>query len=278
MKKGLDLIHEINNCKVKINTTAFWWLGQLGFVVKLGDKVIYIDPFLSEHPERLIPSLLKPQEVTNADYIIGSHDHLDHINREVWYQLSVSSPEAKFIVPELLIPSLSRDLDIPEDRFLGLDDGISLELSDHIKISGIAAAHEFLDQDEDFGKYPYLGCIIEGNGCTLYHSGDTCIYEGMIEKLRKFGTIDVMFIPINGRDAVRYSSNIIGNMTYQEAVDLAGTLTPNLVVPAHYEMFNSNRENPTFFADYIHAKYPKIPYWIGKHGEMVLYPSEMIVY
>lgn len=271
MKKGLDLINEINKCELEIDTAAFWWLGQLGFVVKLGGAIIYLDLFLSEHPDRVVSPLLKPQEVTNADYIVGSHDHLDHIDREVWNQLSISSPSAKFIVPQLLISSLSRDLNIAEERFIGLDDGITLEITDGIKISGIAAAHEFLDQDKATGKYPYLGCVIEGNGCTLYHSGDTCIYEGMVEKLREFGKIDVMFLPINGRDAVRYKNNIIGNMTYQEAVDLAGTLTPNLVVPAHYEMFDTNREDPFLFVDYINVKYPEIQYWIGDHGEMVRY-------
>lgn len=35
----------------------------------------------------------------------------------------------------------------------------------------------------------------------MYHSGDTCIYEGMYTKLRKWNKFDVMFIPINGRDA-----------------------------------------------------------------------------
>ncbi len=271
MKKNEYLINEINQCNPDMGTAAFWWLGQLGFALKLGKKTFYLDPFLSEHSNRKILPLLKPQEVTNADYIIGSHDHIDHIDREVWHQLSVSSPDAKFIVSRLLIPSLSNDLAIPKDRFIGFDDGITLHLTDNIKVSGIAAAHEFLDRDPDTGAYPYLGCVIEGNGCTLYHSGDTCIYEGLYQKLRKFGKIDIMFLPINGRDARRYSSNIIGNMTYQEAVDLAGTLKPCLVVPAHYDMFEKNKENSILFADYITVKYPGISYWIGDHGEMVLY-------
>lgn len=271
MKKGARLINEINACMPKANSAAFWWLGQLGFVVKLGDKTIYLDPFLSEHPDRKIPPLLRPQEVTNADYIIGSHDHLDHIDREVWHELSVSSPQAKFIVPQLLLPSLPKELHIEDERFNGLDDGVTLKLSNTMKISGIAAAHEFLDRDTHTGAYPYLGCVIEGNGCVLYHAGDTCIYEGLHHKLRKFGEIDVMFLPINGRDAIRYSQNIMGNMTYQEAVDLAGVLNPKLVVPAHYDMFHMNKEDPALFEAYIRIKFPEICYWIGEHGSHNLY-------
>lgn len=271
MKKGVGLINEINRCMPVPGEAAIWWLGQMGFAVKLGDKTLYLDAFLSGQPDRKVPPLLKPEEVTNADYFFGSHDHKDHIDREIWHQLSVSSPNAKFIVPRLLVHSLSHDLNIKEDRFIGLDDGMTLQLTDHIRISGIAAAHEFLDRDPATGAYPYLGCVIEGNGCILYHSGDTCIYEGLYGRLKKFGEIDVMFLPINGRDARRYRENIIGNMTYQEAVDMAGTLKPGLVIPAHYEMFDKNKEDPALFADYITAKYPGICYWIGGHGERILH-------
>ncbi|MGH4051668.1 MAG: MBL fold metallo-hydrolase [Clostridium sp.] len=269
MKKGLELIEEINSCDLEKGDMAFWWLGQMGYVVKLGETVIYLDAFLAEHSERNIPPLLKPDEVINADFIFGSHDHIDHIDRATWHQISLSSPKTKFVVPNLLIKGLSKDLDISEDRFIGLDDSTSITIGG-IKITGIASAHEFLDKDAVTGSYPYLGFIIEGSGKVLYHSGDTCIYEGLHSKLKKYKKIDVMFIPINGRDAKRYRTNIIGNMTYQEAVDLAGDVSPGLVVPGHYEMFSGNSEDPLLFSDYLDVKYPDIKCWVGNHGDKVL--------
>jgi L-ascorbate metabolism protein UlaG (beta-lactamase superfamily) len=272
MKSGIELINDINKCVLENGNIAFWWLGQLGYVIKLGETVIYLDAFLSDFPARNIPSLLKPEEIVNADFVIGTHDHIDHIDRKVWYQLSISSPNAKFIIPKLLIDNLSDDLNIPRNRFIGLDDGISI-LEKGLKITGIPAAHEFLDQDPNSGHYPYLGYIIEGNGCTIYHSGDTCIYEGMYSRLRKWNKFDVIFIPINGRDAKRYRENCIGNITYQEAVDLSDAIRPKLVVPGHYEMFTENSEYPALFADYINVKYPEIKYWIGEHWERVIVSS-----
>jgi len=269
MKNGLGLIEEINSCVLEKGDITFWWLGQMGYVVKLGETVIYLDAFLSEHPGRNIPPLLSAEEVINADFIFGSHDHTDHIDRATWHQISLSSPKAKFVVPNLLIKGLSKDLNIPVDRFIGLDDSTSITLGG-IKITGIASAHEFLDQDDVTGSYPYLGFIIEGSGKVLYHSGDTCIYEGLHSKLKKWSKIDVMFIPINGRDAKKYAANIIGNMTYQEAVDLAGDVSPGIVVPGHYEMFSGNSEDPLLFSDYLDAKYPNTKCWIGNHGEKVL--------
>lgn len=272
-KSGIDLIKEINDTYVKQGETAFWWLGQMGYAVKLGSVVFYLDAFLANRPDRNIPPLLAPDEITNADYIIGTHDHSDHIDKKVWHQLSISSPNATFLVPEKLIPLLSRELEIKESRFLGLEDLKTHILKDGIRITGIASAHEFLDQDPVTGQFPYVGLVLEGNGLKLYHSGDTCIYEGLHEKLRSIGKLDVMFLPINGRDGKRYQSNIIGNMTYQEAVDLAGMLAPHLVVPAHFEMFLNNREDPALFAEYLNAKYSGLSYWIGRHGERVMYPK-----
>jgi len=269
MKKGLELIEEVDSCVLEKGNSAFWWLGQMGYIVKLGEVVIYLDAFLSDYPGRNISPLIKAEEVINADFIFGSHDHLDHIDRGAWHQISLSSPKAKFVVPKLLIKELSEELNILEDRFIGLDDGTSV-IAGGLKITGIAAAHEFLDQDVVTGSYPYLGFIIEGSGCVLYHSGDTCIYEGLHSKLKKWNRLDVMFIPINGRDAKKYRTNIIGNMTYQEAVDLAGNVKPGLVVPGHYEMFSGNSEDPLLFIDYLNAKYPDIQYWVGSHGDKVL--------
>ena len=269
MKTGTALLQDIDSYSLKQGQLAFWWLGQLGYAVKCGGTVLYLDAYLYPRPDRNIAPLLQPEDVKNATLFFGSHDHEDHIDREVWKQLSLASPNAKFIVPLLLQEKLSAELQIPKERFIGLSDSLSAVING-MKVTAVPSAHEFLDKDPDTGLYPYLGYIIEIGGRVIYHSGDTCLYEGLASKLTALKKIDVMFIPINGRDAKRYRSNIIGNMTYQEAADLAGTVKPGLVVPGHYEMFDTNKEDPNLFADYLEAKYPGQKYWIGDHGEAVI--------
>jgi L-ascorbate 6-phosphate lactonase len=135
-----------------------------------------------------------------------------------------------------------------------------------VRVTALASAHELLDRDPATGMYPYLGYVIEANGCTIYHSGDSCIYEGMHGRLRQW-SLDAMFLPINGRDAERLASGCIGNMTYQEAADLSGALRPGLTVPAHYEMFIGNSANPHAFLDYMRVKYPALETALPAHGE-----------
>lgn len=264
MKKGKALLDEIRQC----TDSAFWWLGQLGFALKLENRLLYIDAYLAESPERIIPPLLQPEELADADFILGSHNHSDHIDWNVWRKIASSSPKPRFILPKALIDEMGEEIGIARERLIGLDDGASYE-TDGLKITGVAAAHEFLDPVPATGCFPYLGYVIESSRFAVYHSGDTCIYEGLIAKLKKWEKLNVLFLPINGRDGSRYRSGCIGNMTYQEAADLAGTLKPDLAVPAHYEMFRSNSENPYLFADYLEAKYPEVKFWIGPHGEKV---------
>lgn len=263
-----ELIRQVEETGLNAGELAFWWLGQHSFILKIAGCILYLDAFLTDIPGRLVPPLLTPDQITHADLFLGTHDHADHIDREAWPVLAEASPKASFVVPELLKKSLAEDLNISSKRFIGIDDGQTIQF-DGLHISAIASAHEFLDRDKVTGHYPYLGFIIEADGVTVYHAGDTCIYEGMITKLQRWD-FDLMMLPINGRDAERLKANLIGNMTFQEAVDLAGTLKTRYVVPAHYDMFRDNPGDPKAFADYMGVKFPGVQALIPNYGERVI--------
>jgi len=268
MQTGLDLIRDIDSCTVPPGRCAVWWLGQFSFIVKLGKTIVYLDVFLSARRRRQVEPLLTPAQAANADIFLGTHDHIDHIDRPSWPGMAQASPHAPFVVPELLRNRIATDLNLPSNRVVGLDLGMTLKVKD-VTVTAIPAAHELLERDEASGLYPHLGYIVEGNGFRLYHSGDCCIYEGLHTLLRS-KPFNLFLLPINGRDARRLAANIVGNMTYQEAADLTGALHPGAVIPAHYEMFARNSENVQFFVDYLQAKYPQQRVVVPTHGERVL--------
>lgn len=263
-KTGRALVDEVSATSVPYGSCAFWWVGQHGFIVKLGEVVLYIDAYLTPNEARNIPPLVTPSEVTNASGILGTHDHGDHIDRPSWPGMASASPKATIIVPKLVRQSVIEEMVLSPDRVVGLDDGISTSVGG-VRITAVPAAHELLHIDEVTGLHPFLGFVIEGNGFALYHAGDTTIYEGMQQKLRQW-KFDLALLPINGRDAKRLKSNCIGNMTYQEAVDLAGAIEPGITIPTHFEMFNGNTENPQLFIDYINVKYPHLQAQVPVHG------------
>jgi L-ascorbate 6-phosphate lactonase len=269
---GNNLMNEMTDCRMAYGECVFWWLGQQSLAVKLGETLVLLDPFLSPLAGRRVPPLLKPEQVNGVRLVLGSHDHADHIDRPVWPALAVGNPDALFVVPAPVAPGLARDLGWGGKRLVGLKDGEAVAHGG-VTVTAVPAAHELLDPDPVTGDLPCLGFIIQGNGVTLYHAGDTCLYEGIQARLRAHHP-DIVFLPINGRDAKRLRANCIGNMTYQEAADLAGALKPALTVPTHYEMFAGNTEDPALFIDYMAVKYPQLMTALPKHGESMSFKAD----
>ncbi len=233
---------------------ALFWLGQMGFLIKSGDMTLCIDYYACPDSLRRTPIPVPAEELRNVDIFLGTHDHIDHIDHPSWKIWAKTNPEAVFIFPAAHADKVGAD-GVEADRMKGLNAGECVQIKD-VKISALAAAHEFLDRDPESGLYPYLQYIIEINGLRIHHAGDTVRYEGMLPMLRSFGKIDVQILPINGRDGKRYRSGLIGNMTFQEAADLAGECSPRIVIPGHWDMFEGNLADPHEFADYLEAKYP----------------------
>ena len=264
---GQALLQQIQAEQPDYGKLMFWWFGQMGFALKMGSKTLFVDLFLPGG-ERVRPNPATAEEICGVDFFFGTHNHGDHIDRRMWPVYAKNNPNAKFFVPDLLKKGVAERTGIDIERFIGINDGCSVTV-DGITVTGVASAHEFLDQDAETGRYPHMGYVIEANGCKVYHSGDCCNYEGLQTKLSKFGQFNVMFLPINGRSGRQYAHNIIGNFTYQEAVDLAGMLQPKLVVPGHYDMMLGNTQDPYLFADFLESKYKGQKYWIGWYGEKV---------
>ena len=247
-------MQEILNRDVPFGTAVLLWLGQMGLLIRLGSTVLCVDYFATETPDRRVPPPVPAAEMAGVDLFLGTHDHLDHIDHPAWQIWAKCCPGAKFVFPALHRQAVLAD-GITEARCLGMNDGDSIRAG-AVTVRAIAAAHEFLDQDPETGLYPCLQYIIEGNGIRIYHAGDTLRYEGMLPKLQALGRIDAALLPINGRDGARYRSNCIGNMTFQEAADLAGELKVGTVIPGHWDMFAGNPGDPDAFTDYLDAKYP----------------------
>ena len=232
---------------------ALWWLGQMGLMVRIGRTVLMIDYYATPSPARLVPPPIPAEEVEGVDLFLGTHDHSDHIDHDAWRVWAGSVKNAKFAFPALHEDKIALD-GIGADRRLPLNDGQSVTVGD-VTVHAVAAAHEFLDMDEKTGFYPCLQYVIKGGGVTILHAGDTLRYEGMLGKLAALGPFDCAILPINGRDGKRYRRNCIGNMTFQEAADLAGELGIRRVIPGHWDMFANNPGDPEAFADYLAAKY-----------------------
>ena len=245
----------IRTAKVEKGKIALWWLGQMGYVMKTQHATLLVDGFLMPRPDRLVPPAFDPADADCFDAVLGTHDHDDHIDCYAWERIAKANPRTLFFGSALHKKSVCGRTGIPLDRYIGMNEGSLAHVGD-ISVQAIAAAHEFLDFDAETQCYPHLSYIIASK---IFHAGDTLTYDGQRAKLKAFAPLSAMILPINGRDAERYNRNCIGNMTFQEAVDLAGDMQTKLAIPGHYDMFAGNLGNPEDFREYLAAKYPHVP-------------------
>lgn len=244
IKKGAELAAEIRETMPKPGTLAVWWLGQSGFLYKSRLGTLVIDPYLSESLTEKYANTEKPHirmtecpirgnELPGIDLVLASHKHTDHIDGATLSPLLGANPEAELCVPEALIHHCEK-LGLPSKRLVGLDNGWEYERAG-FKVRALPSAHMALDTDTS-GLCLYLGFVVEVDGLRFYHSGDTVVYDGLVENLGP-GPFDAFFLPINGWDPRR---KVAGNMSAEEAVELANVCRPRFLVPHHYEMFTFN--------------------------------------
>ena len=260
--KGAVLLENIDRSRVAPNEVAVWWLGQSGYILKSNDITVLIDPYLSEHLTRkyagtekphirMTASPLRGEEVTNADLVISTHKHSDHMDPGTIPDLLRASPGAKYVIPRTHREHVL-EWSISEDRLILADADTPLTLPG-VELLPIPAAHEGFDVQEQ--GFPHLSFVLRMNGVTLYHSGDTIPYPGLVERLHPERP-DVAFLPINGRDARRHALGTPGNCSIEEALCLARLTEAHLLVPHHYDMFTFNTVDVESFRIRASELYP----------------------
>ena len=272
----MGLTDRMNEVELLDRALAFWGLGQLGVAIKGPTGLLYVDPYLTDSDgeggrlERSFPPPLEPKEVTNASAVLLTHDHVDHTDPETLLPLASASPEARFICPSTSRDTLE-EAGLDRDRITVPEVGEPLEVAG-ATATAVPSAHTELERDPE-GGYPFLGYVIEWNGVTLYHAGDTVIYDGLIETLGKW-EIDVAFVPINGRDFFRTREGIAGNTDYREVAHLAEELDFGLVVPTHYDLFAFNAVDPGYFVSYLYSLNHERRHKLLRPGELLHFVRE----
>ena len=269
---------DILNTQLPQDTIALWWLGQAGFVLRSSSSIIYLDPFLSEYPNRLIPPLFAAEKGAPADVVFCTHEHLDHFDPQTLRGLAKASPHARFVVPLPIVDQVTA-LDISPERVVGVQPGDELDLGE-VKIFPTPALHGLKAPPAvyDFGfvekdgthLYRYLGFVIEMAGVRVYSAGDTLAFDGLTRRLRQL-EVDIALLPINGRSYFREQLDIVGNLDEREAADLAAAAGVKLLVPTHYEMFAANQGRPGVLLDYVRAYHPSLTCYVPAHGRRFTY-------
>ncbi|GAW28691.1 metal-dependent hydrolase [Carboxydocella sp. ULO1] len=207
------------------------FLGHAGFWLTGNQTRVAIDPFLTGNPV----AKHQPGEI-QAEYILVSHGHGDHLGDSV--AIARQSNGTIVSVFEIANYCATQGATVHPMHIGG-----SYNFGP-VRIKLTPALH-----GSSSGEYPaiYLGnpCgfIVEMDGLTLYHSGDTGLFGDMALIGRRH-VLDVAFIPIGDNFT----------MGPDDALEAVKMLTPRYVIPMHYNTWPLIAQDATSFKQRVEAE------------------------
>jgi L-ascorbate metabolism protein UlaG (beta-lactamase superfamily) len=239
-----------------VDSVSITWYGQSGFRLEAGDSRVLIDPFLTERADRNYLPPAQAAEFTDVTLVLCTHEHVDHMDVPFLREFCAVNSGARIVVPAPVV-EIAAAAGLDRSRLVGAHAGEELRDRD-VTVHPIPALHGIGGDQRvayefapDGGPARFLGYVAEIGGIRFYHAGDGLVYPELPQVLAALAP-DVLMLPINGRDHMRESAGIVGNMNETEAAWLAAQTAPSYVIPMHYDAIKGNTGDPGHFATRLH--------------------------
>ena len=214
------------------------WFGHAAFKVEIGGRIVLIDPWLDGNPA----SPMKASEITQADIVYVTHDHSDHLGDA----FDICKRTKSTFVATFELGNYAEENGV--ENVVGLNVGGSVEIKG-VRLSVVQAFHTA-------SRGVPTGVIVEGEGKTVYHAGDTALF-GDMRLIGELYKLDVAMVPIGG----------YYTMGAREAAEAVRMLKPKAVIPMHYKTFPVLAQSPDEFVMKVKEKMPGVNVVVLKPGE-----------
>ncbi|MFB6283068.1 MAG: metal-dependent hydrolase [Halobacteria archaeon] len=205
------------------------WHGHSFFELESDDgSVLLIDPFVEENPRTH-----RTVDGFDPDVVAVTHGHFDHCAEAHEFDTTVvCQPEMAEYYGKM-----------GHDDCVGINIGGTYEHGD-FELTMVQAFHTAgapADADFDFYGGVASGFVIDVDGTTFYHAGDTGLFGDMKTVIRDVYSPDVAAVPIGDHYTM-------GPVDAATAVDWLGVDT---AVPMHYDTFPPISQDPEEFANAV---------------------------
>lgn len=244
------------------------WLGHNSFFLQLAGKRIMFDPVFGNIPfvKRQSEFPANPDIFTGIDYLLVSHDHFDHLDKQSITRLLKNNPQMKLFCglgTGELIQSWFPEMKI-------IEAGWYQQMEDEgLKITFLPAQHWSKRSVRDGGQRLWGAFMLQGDGLSLYYSGDTGYSSHFREIPDLFGPPDYALLGI-GAYKPRWFMRP-NHISPYESLTAAEEMHAGLTIPMHYGTFDLSDEPlhdpPKVFS--AEVKKRKIPVEIPCLGEIV---------
>jgi L-ascorbate 6-phosphate lactonase len=216
------------------------WLGQAGFRFEVAGRRIIVDPFFGEHEARLYPPLSLDEYASGCDWVLVTHEHIDHLDPFSLREIAARSPGLTVVAPA---PLEQQVRDACDAGFAGVARGDRVELAGAGSLTVVPAIHGRTVAHGYPDDPAFVGYVLELEGVSVYHAGDTIVTDVLRAALAQL-RIDIALLPVNGRTHFREAEGLVGNMDGRDAVALATEVGASVLVPYHWDLFRGNTEWP----------------------------------
>jgi L-ascorbate metabolism protein UlaG (beta-lactamase superfamily) len=216
----------------------FVFLGHAAVRAVVAGKVLLIDPFLTGNPMAAAGA-----DSVDADYILVSHAHHDHLGDAV---AIAKRTGATIISTAEVAGKCGRDGAKTHAMHVGGVRGFefgTVRLTPAVHGSGV-----------DGGLA--CGFTVSSEGRRFYHAGDTGLF-GDMELLAKLEPLDLAFLPIGGN----YTMGI------PDAVYCVRLMRPRVVIPIHYNTWPVVQADPHDFRARVQQAVPGTEVVVLEPGE-----------
>jgi L-ascorbate metabolism protein UlaG (beta-lactamase superfamily) len=203
------------------------YFGHAAVRIEIGGTTVLIDPFISDNP--LAEAAGVDPSGLEADVILLTHAHGDHFGDTP----AIAKRTGALVVGQHEITEYMSRVH-GHSNVHGVNIGGSW-VFEWGRLTQTYARHSSSFPDGTYGGLA-SGYLIEAEGRTVYHAGDTCAFAEM-EWIGSQHAIDLAFLPIGDNYTMGAS----------EAVRCMGMLRPALVVPIHYNTFPPIAADPGDF-------------------------------
>lgn len=236
---------------------SVWYLGCNGFIVRSAEATVYIDPYFGDGDPptlvRMIPVPIDPADVTLADAVLVTHEHLDHMHPPSYAGLleaggTLYAPSAAYESPDY-----EGDLRVPEAERRTISVGDVVEVGD-LTVYVCAAA--------DPDAFEPVSYVIEHDDGTFFHPGDSKPADEFSEIGDRFD-IDVGVLAFGSRGLVPFPDEkrverVAWYMNEDQVIEVANALQLDRLLPSHWDMWKSVTGNPNALVEHAAThEYPR---------------------
>lgn len=213
------------------------WLGHASVLLALGGRNILVDPVWSSRVawffRRHAPPPLAWEQLPPIDLLLVTHNHWDHLDPPTIQRLDRS---CTVVVPLGLgrwfcRRGFARVIELAwwEQTRLG-----------NVQVSFVPAHHGSGRRFLDANRTLWGGYVLEAEGLSVYHAGDSAWFEGFREIGRRFPHLTAALLPIAGYDPRWLTAH--SHTTPEEAARAFLEVGARWMVPIHWGSFQFSDE------------------------------------